>query len=483
MATTTDVRTVPTLAVRGIGEVFAAQLAATGITTAYDLLWFIPRAYRDFRIVWSLGELYAAESAPSHLAVGAEIHKSKVVRGRGHGRTWIEAELRDEAAAGHRVIARWFGMPAGFAQQLRPGQRVVLAGAVQRGAGSGTVSGGSAKPAYAFANPRLCKADVVPGLVPVYGHVEGIAAGRLRLAVQACVRQFAHAVADETPGDVLAEVGLPALRDAFAALHDPNTIAGLSDAEVAELGLRQSRWHRRLLWSECFALGVRFAVERERLAAQRAPMIAVPEALAAELGAALPFALTEGQAMAVADIGRDLALPTPMRRLLVGDVGSGKTAVAFAAMLQTVRAGYQAALIAPTEVLAAQHAATLGAWATRLGLGVEVFTGTMSTAQQTAARTRLREGAVSLVVGTHALLGNDVAFARLGLYIVDEQHRFGVAQRGVLAAKGAGGCAHGLIMSATPIPRSLALTLYGELDPTWLRDRPPGACHHRRTCS
>lgn len=466
--TALDPRSAATSEVRGIGAVFAAQLAAAGIHSAYDLLWFVPRRYLDFRNVWSLASLGATKPAPAVAAVAVRIERARSVRRPGAGRHWIEAMVVDPEDPAHapRLCARWFGMPQGFLSQLQSGAVVTLAGGLRRSEGGDR---------FDMANPQLLKAEASPGLQPVYGAIEGIAPGRLRRAIAACAAQFATCLVDETPAAALKAHGLPPLREAFAVLHDPMTaLRAVSDAQAQALQARNSPWHRRLLWSECFALGVRFARERARLVAQRAPVLPGSATLEAEIRAALPFEMTPGQQGAYRDIAADLARPVPMRRILIGDVGSGKTAVAFAAMMQAVRAGYQAALLVPTEVLAVQHATTLQRWAKPLGVEVAVLTGSMTRQQQTSVSARLRGGALPMVVGTHALLDAEVRFARLGLYIVDEQHRFGVVQRNLLATQAATLHPHGLVMSATPIPRSLALTMYGELDPTWLRDRPTG---------
>jgi ATP-dependent DNA helicase RecG len=236
-----------------------------------------------------------------------------------------------------------------------------------------------------------------------------------------------------------------------------------------------SRWQRRLAFGELFALGVAVALRRRERRADAAVPCPPAPSLAAELACALPFQPTAAQRRAIAELGADLARPSPMNRLLQGDVGSGKTAVAFAAALQVARARRQTAVMAPTELLAEQHADTWHRWAEATGLRIALLTASTPRGVRASLLSLLAGGQLDVVIGTHSLLSEGVGFAALGLVVIDEQHRFGVAQRARLRDKGDGqGAPHLLVMTATPIPRTLALTAYGDLDASVLDELPPG---------
>jgi ATP-dependent DNA helicase RecG len=277
---------------------------------------------------------------------------------------------------------------------------------------------------------------------------------------------------DGVPTDVAARAGLMPLPDALRALHTP--AQDLDPAVVEQLNHGTSPWHRRVTFGELFVLGVAVAARRRARRADRATAFPAAPSLATDLAAALPFAATGAQRRAFAEIGADLARDVPMNRLLQGDVGSGKTAVAFAAALQVAATGRQAAIMAPTEILAEQHHATLSRWGERAGLRTALLTASTPKGVRASLLALLGAGEIDLVVGTHSLLAESVGFARLGLAVIDEQHRFGVAQRVALRGKSDEGAPHLLVMTATPIPRTLALTAYGDLDVTIIDELPPG---------
>jgi ATP-dependent DNA helicase RecG len=236
-----------------------------------------------------------------------------------------------------------------------------------------------------------------------------------------------------------------------------------------------SRWHRRLAFGELFALGVAITLRRRERCGDAAVPCPPTRGLDRELTGALPFTLTGAQRRSVAELAGDLARDTPMNRLLQGDVGAGKTCVAFAAALQVARAGRQTAVMAPTELLAEQHAETWRGWARPLGLRLELLTASTPRAVRASMLALLAAGEIDIVIGTHALIADSVGFHALGLAVIDEQHRFGVAQRARLRDKGDGqGAPHLLVMTATPIPRTLALTAFGDLDVSVLDELPPG---------
>ncbi|MGH2537680.1 MAG: ATP-dependent DNA helicase RecG, partial [Candidatus Promineifilaceae bacterium] len=322
-----------------------------------------------------------------------------------------------------------------------------------------------------FQNPEWEPVELEPlrtrRIVPVYPLTKGIGPQRMRQVMRQAVEQWAPKVAEPLPQALRRRLGLYPLPQALAQAHFPDSQESLGRAR------------RRLVFDELFLLQLgMLGTRRQRQAEPGTPIPTNREALDA-FAAGLPFALTAAQGRVIAEIAADVARPQPMTRLLQGDVGSGKTAVAAAAMLLAVRAGRQAALMAPTEILAEQHARSLGELLAAAGVRVGLLTGSTPPAEREQRYAELADGRAQVVVGTHALIQAGVRFHDLGLAVVDEPHRFGVEQRGALRAKGGNGgpapagAPHLLVMSATPIPRTLALSLYGDLDLSTLDEMPP----------
>ncbi|WP_428261742.1 ATP-dependent DNA helicase RecG [Haliangium sp.] len=475
----------PTTLLPGIGPRLAERLSARGLHTVEDLIWLVPRRYDDARQVAPLGQAIARakaeEDADPHartttfgVVVSSRFHR----RGR---RRWIDARLAGTDDTAARLIVRWFGAHPGLAARLARGTRVVVSGRLERrtvgaemanpdilsitGAGTGTGAAGGGDVAAGA------------GIIPRYSDVAGIAAGTLRKAVAAAVSRAVADVPDGVPAALAQRMGLVPLAEALRCLHDPPS--DLAPEAVEALNRGESDWHRRLAFDELFVLGLAVARRRRARRADRADPCPPADELERDLARALPWQLTGAQRRAVAAISADLASDQPMNRLLQGDVGSGKTAVAFAAALQAARAGKQVAFMAPTAILAEQHAATLLPWCTAVDLRATLLTASTPRKQRDELLGLLGAGRLDLLIGTHALLSEGVDFADLGLVIIDEQHRFGVAQRFDLRAKGEGpgqapGAPHLLVMTATPIPRTLALTAYGDLDVTVIDELPPG---------
>ncbi|MGH7735027.1 MAG: DEAD/DEAH box helicase, partial [Gemmatimonadales bacterium] len=298
-------------------------------------------------------------------------------------------------------------------------------------------------------------------VLPVYPATEGLSHKVIRGLINRHLDELIALARDPFPPAWARSLDLPDLPAALRAVHHPSSIA------EAEAG------RRRLAFDELFDLQLTLARARLLAKRSRAGIRFEPKrTLTTRLRETLPFTLTPGQRDAVKAIFADMAAPERMHRLLMGDVGTGKTVVALFAMLLAVENGYQAALMAPTELLAEQHADTLRALLAPLGLAPELLLGRQSSAEKSAIRDRLSSGAAPIVIGTHALLQDRVGFAKLGLVVIDEQHRFGVDQRAALIGKGI--APDVLLLTATPIPRSLALTVYGDLDQSVLRERPPG---------
>jgi ATP-dependent DNA helicase RecG len=420
-------------------------LERLGIATWGDLIEHLPHAHRDRRGVRLIGELGVGQEATVAVAVRGVTVKPM----RDRRRKRVEARCFDESGP---LVAVWFNQPW-IARQLGEGSQVLLHGKLRR-RGEFWVSEfetlGAEAPVHTV------------GLVPVHPATEGISAAKLReLMWQAYPRMLA--AVEPLPTALRVAESLPDRPAALAAAHFP-------DREEDEHGAR-----RRLAFEELFLLQLAVAGRRRaRREGRRARPLAARGVVVDRWRWSLPFELTEDQVSAMAEIDEDLAGERPMQRLLMGEVGSGKTVVALEAMLRAVENGAQAALMAPTETLAEQHHRTLDSL---LGgaLPLELLTGSTPAARRRELLDRLATGQLQLVVGTHALIEPTVEFRDLAVVVVDEQHRFGVRQRAALDAKAPEGLVpHSLHMTATPIPRTLSLTAYGDLDATVLRQLPKG---------
>ncbi|HWO17174.1 MAG TPA: DEAD/DEAH box helicase, partial [Kofleriaceae bacterium] len=470
----TDPLAAPTHTLPGIGPAFAERLAERGLVTVEDLLWCLPRRYDDVRDARPLADVCRLpEGQRATFAASVATSRMVFVRGRRWGEVRL-AGLGAGPAAAASATVRWFNVYAGIDKRMPPGAQVVLSGVVRR-------RGGRTE----FANPDILGIELpagtgpaaaarpLPAILARYPDVPGVPAGRLRAACAAACARVGAAVDDGVPAAVERAAGLPSLAEALARLHAPPPETAADD--LAAMNAGASRWQRRLAFGELFALGVAVAQRRRERRSDAAVPCPPAATLAAALARALPFAPTAAQRRAIAELGEDLARGVPMNRLLQGDVGSGKTAVAFAAALQVARAGRQTAVMAPTELLAEQHAETWRAWAEATGLRLALLTASTPKGVRASLLSLLAGGQLDVLIGTHALLSESVGFAALGLVVIDEQHRFGVAQRARLRDKGDGqGAPHLLVMTATPIPRTLALTAYGDLDVSVLDELPPG---------
>ena len=431
------------VAVEVRAQTVAAALAKRGILTAGDLLETPPRAWRDYSEgVASLADVVVGAEA----TVRVELLSVHVRPTRRRNLRIVEAAVRDDSGA---ATAIWFNQ--GFlARTLTPGQILQLRATVR--AGRGLELAVREHEILAEAADGLHTS----GVVAVYDASRTLSTRTLRELVEQHLPR-SDAIADPLPLGIRLARRLPLRRDAIMALHAPRAP---EDTRIAS---------DRLAYEELLLLQI--ALAERRAAAPVAEALGRPGELLERYHASLPFELTIGQKRSVRDIDRDLARGRPMHRLLLGDVGSGKTVVAVHAMLRAAERGAQAALLAPTEVLVQQHAATVRGLVEPLGIELAVVTGDLPAAERRARLQRIASGDAALVVGTHALLEKSVEFERLRVIVVDEQHRFGVEQRAALSE---GHGAHALHMTATPIPRSLALSLYGDLDLTELRELPAG---------
>jgi ATP-dependent DNA helicase RecG len=452
----------PVQFVKGVGPKRAEQLAKVGLATVDDLLFHLPFRYEDRREVRTIARLRPGEEATLEAVLEAPAERWG---GRGR-RKVLEVIARDDTGA---LALVWYHQLRYFSSRFRAGQRVLLHGRVeplrQAAFGRGLTP-------LRMIHPEV---EVLEGeehaelgrIVPVYTKPGGISAGAMRRLVHSAVDAYAARVPSALPAEIVRTRALCDLATALRHVHQPD-----ADADVAALNASTSPGHRAIVYDELFYLQLGMALKKSVVAREPGIAFRVPAARAEQLVAALPFALTGAQYRVIREIEGDMAQPHPMHRLVQGDVGSGKTVVALHAAAAAVENGYQAALMAPTELLAEQHWETIRTLAAPIGLRVTLLTGTIQGKLRGRTERAIARGDIDLVVGTHALIQERVAFRRLGLGIIDEQHRFGVMQRATLKRHGTNPDI--LLMTATPIPRTLALTLYGDLDVSLLDELPPG---------
>jgi ATP-dependent DNA helicase RecG len=449
----------------GVGPKLAEAAAEAGLHTVGDILLHFPHGHRDRRVK-ELAEVEEGEQA----TVLVEVLGAKPRPFRRPGLTITSVKVGDDS--GH-IKATWFNQPW-VADKLSPRTRLLLTGKVtKRGFGvseyevlsaAGSEGGDPETDAPARPQDPASREDPRPGsYVPVHPATETLRPQRIRdWAEQAC--RWAPNAIEGLPAELRARRGLPGLADAIRTAHFPRT------PEDAEEGLGRVAFEELFLYQAILATR-----KRTHRTARPAPRLGRPGEPVGRWVDSLPFEPTRGQLSAFDEIDADIDSGEPMQRLLMGEVGSGKTVVAVYAMLRAIEAGFQAVLMAPTETLAEQHAITLGRLLAAEATPFALLTGATPAPRRREALERLATGELGLLVGTHALIEPTVRFARLGLCVVDEQHRFGVEQRRALDAKGVEGMApHVLHMTATPIPRTLSLTAYGDLDTTALHELPAG---------
>ena len=446
----------PVTALRGVGEALAARLAVLGVEQVQDLLFILPTRYEDRTRIQPIGALLAGGRA----VVEGEVQLTEVVFRR---RRQMLCRIADGSGF---LTLRFFHFSTSQQQGLARGHRIRCFGEVRRG----PLGLEMVHPEYR----RVFNTDAAleESLTPVYPATEGVSQGRLRALIGQALREVETAgVRDWLPAPLLAPLGLPELRDALRQVHRPPV-----DVELEELEAGRHPAQRRLAFEELLTHQVVMRRLRETATADPAWPLQDTAGLESRFIAGLPYALTGAQRRALADIAQDLSLDRPMVRLVQGDVGCGKTAVAAAAAARAIGSGHQAALMAPTELLAEQHQRNLAAWFAPLGIEVILVSGSQPARTRRSALELVTNGTARLVVGTHALFQDGMQFADLALVIVDEQHRFGVQQRLRLAEKGQrdGRHPHQLIMTATPIPRTLAMTAYADLDVSVIDELPPG---------
>ncbi len=457
----------PVQYVKGVGPQRARLLARLGINTIRDALFHLPYRYEDRSTLIKIAQL-----SPDRLhtvagkVAGAEIITPNPRRPR---LRLFELVITDGSGV---LKAKWFNQ-AYLKKLFKPGQEVVLYGTVKRDYwGSGFEM---TNPEYEIIDDQALNTQPESDLsdrpdeqihtgriVPVYRLTEGLSQKQLRNIMYAVVNGAASSIPDTIPQEIIAPLDLPGLSESISNIHFP-----VPQVSLDMLNSGASPYHQRLSFDELFTFQAGLAIIKKGEVLRKGIAFLPDGKLTERLLAALPFKLTGAQERVLGDIMNDMRSAAPMNRLIQGDVGSGKTIVALLSMLAAVESGYQAALMAPTEILAEQHYLNIHTLVENLGLKIHLLTGSRKNKNiQT-----ISSGDADIVVGTHALIQEGVSFKKLGLIVIDEQHRFGVMQRATLKKKGAN--PDTLIMTATPIPRTLALTLYGDLDYSVIDELPP----------
>jgi ATP-dependent DNA helicase RecG len=431
---------------KGVGPQRAEQVRKLGLETARDVIFYFPRDYQDLTELTNIGELKEDSLVRLHGAV-VEVDQ----RNTANGGTMLGARVRCGSGA---VRALWFNMPF-MLKRLPVGQQLLLAGKAKWRGGI-----------WEMVHPDVqwVDSDEAIGasrLIPVYPLTEGLRQPQLRKIVAGVVESLAEHLDEVFPTEFLVAHDLAPIREAIEQIHNP------------ENSERLARARRRLVYQELLVMQLALAIRRHaQRDLRRAPPLPVSAKIDARIRRLFPFELTAGQQQAIAEVTADMALAHPMNRLLQGDVGSGKTVVAVYALLSAIAHGQQAVLMAPTEILARQHSLTIERFLTVSRVRWGLLTGALTQAQRRDMLAKIAAGELDLVIGTQAIVQEGVEFEKLGLVVIDEQHKFGVRQRASL--KQAGLDPHYLVMTATPIPRTVAMTLFGDLDVSTLRDAPPG---------
>jgi ATP-dependent DNA helicase RecG len=433
--------------INGVGPQIASTFEKLGITTLEDLLFHLPREYQDRNTIEGLDKIEIDKFQSVCGTLGAV--NSKHIR---HGLHLTKTIVFDEHGS---IALTWFNQPF-IAKQLRPGKKYIVRGKIEHKYGE-----------IQIGNPELEEIEAEPEhkeenlLTPVYPLTEGISQKLMRKIINICINKYADLLEEIFPDDFRKKLGLLHIKDAIATIHNPRCI---EDAEKARL---------RIVFEEAFLLQLSLAIQKRknRRNTKQIRYLHSPSFMV-DFESHISFNLTKAQRKVINEILGDMLSPEPMNRLLQGDVGSGKTIVCIYFALLAAKSGYQSIIMAPTEILAEQHYYRFREVLQRYGIDTGLITGSTPPAEKSKIKEKLKSGELKVIVGTHALIQENVKFANPAFAVVDEQHRFGVMQRTILKEKGMG--ADFLYTTATPIPRSLCLTVYGELDVCILDEIPPG---------
>ncbi len=445
--------------IKGVGPKRGELLKSRGLKSVEDLLLHIPRSYQDRARFIPLNALKVGQET----AIQARVYRSRVIQTRTRGKI-LDVILTDGTSFVH---AKWFH--GGYLQQNKvfaAGRTLVMFGRVDYD---------NYESSFVFFNPEFEVVDEtdesssldIGRVVPIYEEVASITSRQFRRIVSTALAQLGDNIDDPLPEDVRSSCGLPDLKTSLHHIHFPD-----ANDDLARLCARDSPYHHRFIFEEFFLLELIFALRRFQTRSVKGVRFHTDDKVREQVKRILPFHPTNAQKRVLKEIVEDLKAEFPMNRLMQGDVGSGKTIVAFESIVIAVENGYQAALMVPTEILAEQHFINAKRILSGLNYNIAVMRGGLRKSEKDAVLQRIASGEIHLVIGTHALIEEHTQFKNLGLVIVDEQHRFGVVQRLQLMAKGDN--PNTLVMTATPIPRTLAMTLYGDLDLSVIDEMPPG---------
>jgi ATP-dependent DNA helicase RecG len=444
--------------VKGVGPKLAKLFEKKGIFTVEDALYFLPRCYEDRRNLKKISEL---KSGRKETGFG-EILLSGVAFYQNRRKRVFEAVVGDGSGV---ITLKWFaGNERYLIDRFKKGRRLIF---------SGEVRWFNYQKEIHHPDVEMVDGDIEKDylnfkrIVPIYSETEGLHQRTLRKLLKNILDGYANELSSPIPQEILERQDLISFPEAFRRVHFP-----LDGESMEVLNNHRSDAHRRIIFDEFFFLELGLALKKKGMTLETGISFKAEGYFPQKLLNQLSFQLTHAQERVWEEIKEDLRKPHPMNRLVQGDVGSGKTVVALLASLYVIECGYQAAIMAPTEVLAEQHYLNLHRWVEPLGVKVILLTSSVKGSEREDLYDRIRMGDVQLVIGTHAVIQEPVEFNRLGLAIIDEQHKFGVVQRGLLKKKG--GNPDVLVMTATPIPRTLAMTIYGDLDVSVIDEMPPG---------
>jgi len=441
-----------------VGPKLAGLFEKKGIRTVEDGLYFLPRAYEDRRQLKKISELRAGGKETGF----GEIMLSGMAFFQNQKKKVFEVLVGDGSGM---ITLKWFhGNERYLNERFKKGRRLIF---------SGEVRWFNYQKEIHHPDVEIVEGDIEEDylnfkrIVPIYSETEGLYQRTLRRLLKSIVDGYSDELTSPIPAEIVERQDLIGFSEAFRRVHFP------PDGEsIEKLNSQRSDGHRRIIFDEFFFLELGLALKKRGVALETGISFRTQGTLSQRLLNQLSFHLTRAQQRALAEIVEDMEKPHPMNRLIQGDVGSGKTIVSLLASLRAVEFGYQAAIMAPTEVLAEQHYLTIHRWVEPLGVQVALLTSNIKGSERENIYSRIRKGEVQIVIGTHAVIQEQVEFHSLGLAIIDEQHKFGVVQRGLLKKKGENPDV--LVMTATPIPRTLAMTLYGDLDISLIDEMPPG---------
>jgi ATP-dependent DNA helicase RecG len=456
LKTSAEKLSVPVQYLKGVGPKMAARFQAKKISTIEDLLYFLPRTYDDRREIRRINKL---ETGRIQTIIAVVVLSEFRYYGR---KRILEVTVSDNTA---NLTVKWFkGRMSYLTGIFKKGVRAIFTGPVTPNYAGKTMI----HPEY-----EILEEDDDENLlnfkriVPVYSETEGLHQKYIRKVMYGALDQYSRYIASPIPAEICRKRNLLNIHEAMLTVHFPG-----HDEQIQPFIDARSEAHRRLIYDEFFFFQLGMAVKKSGRILDKGISFHLEGRLLDRFYASLHFTLTAAQQRVIAEIQKDLQSSTSMNRLLQGDVGSGKTLVAMAAMITVCENACQVALMAPTEILARQHYITLSAWAEPIGLRVVLLTGSMANAARNEILAKIASGQADIIIGTHALIQESVDFKKLGLAVIDEQHRFGVMQRALLRSKGIH--ADVLVMTATPIPRTLAMTVYGDLDVSVIDEMPPG---------